>query len=399
MRGPLIQTYEHTNISLGTDFTSRHRAALLELNNNYAEAICKPTIDGVRFTQYVGIVQLGELTIEILPKVDSVKSGEMGATDWQRCLIDLLVYCGKLPASLRESAQLATGENSLLILYIGYFLDRVELLVQQGLISAYRRCAENKRYFAGNLDVARHLQQNLLHRERFYIQHQVYDQGHFLNEVIAAALEVVSSRLGSGGYQRKARELRGMFPERSSWPLLADVDNIHYDLNARHYQEVIGLARLFLADERPQPSRGEISGFSLLFGMNHLFERFLYLQLDSVDGVTVSNNTSYDFWDGKKLEPDLVVEIDGRTMILDAKWKLLRGGKPKNADLYQLYTYHRFAKAERSFLIYPEAEGNEARAACFMDGLGSWGEVVPVAVVRAGRLNFGVGEELVKTFK
>ncbi|WCC45672.1 hypothetical protein PJW08_06435 [Tenacibaculum finnmarkense] len=66
-----IKIYEHQRLYVGEQgFNQQHLDALLKLNEyhnwKYFQAISK----GIQFNQYVGIIQIDGLSIEIHPKAD-----------------------------------------------------------------------------------------------------------------------------------------------------------------------------------------------------------------------------------------------------------------------------------------------------------------------------------------
>ncbi|MDD6267836.1 MAG: restriction endonuclease, partial [Clostridium sp.] len=58
------------------------------------------------------------------------------------------------------------------------------------------------------------------------------------------------------------------------------------------------------------------------------------------------------------LRPDIVLELDGRTVIMDTKWKSLVDNERINygisqADMYQMYAYSKKYKTSEIWLLYP----------------------------------------------
>ena len=58
------------------------------------------------------------------------------------------------------------------------------------------------------------------------------------------------------------------------------------------------------------------------------------------------------------LRPDIVLERDGRTIIMDTKWKRLIDSERKNygisqADMYQMYAYSKKYETPEIWLLYP----------------------------------------------
>ena len=82
-----ITVYEHQALKLDMheDFKIHHLEALQryygEKGTNYYSLINK----GVKFSQYVGVLQVGKLIVEVLPKTDRDEG-----IDWRKLLIGML---------------------------------------------------------------------------------------------------------------------------------------------------------------------------------------------------------------------------------------------------------------------------------------------------------------------
>ena len=93
--------------------------------------------NGVKFCEFVGVIQTGKYTVEILPKAD--KSSGMGEENkWQRVLIQMLKQSGEFPVEAPSTSNLNLQQNSILDLYIRLFLDQTRKLIYEGLIKKYR---------------------------------------------------------------------------------------------------------------------------------------------------------------------------------------------------------------------------------------------------------------------
>src|SRR5690606_20985123 len=92
-----IQVFEHSFLPIKGSFTQRHFVALSKLNalHNYQYFDLKH--NGVVFKQFVGVIQVDGLTIEVLPKVDTYESDDENAKKkWQSVLIQMLRATRKL---------------------------------------------------------------------------------------------------------------------------------------------------------------------------------------------------------------------------------------------------------------------------------------------------------------
>ena len=92
-RIPPIQVFEHNKLRIGDfGFNQNHFDAMVLFNeknqNKYYTIIHK----GVLFSSYVGVIQIGGLTIEILPKADNSENPDKKRT-WRDVLLSMLKVC------------------------------------------------------------------------------------------------------------------------------------------------------------------------------------------------------------------------------------------------------------------------------------------------------------------
>ena len=62
-------------------------------------------------------------------------------------------------------------------------------------------------------------------------------------------------------------------------------------------------------------------------------------------------NQTHDYY--KWVKPDIVINKDDRTIIIDTKWKIIQDNKPSYDDLKQMFVYNLLWDAEKSLLVYP----------------------------------------------
>ncbi|HYX09355.1 MAG TPA: hypothetical protein VE912_21665, partial [Bacteroidales bacterium] len=158
-----IKVFEHQNLLIDEVFQKSHWEALGWYNETHEGKFFSLTPKGVKFNQYVGVIQVGYLTIEVLPKIDR-SVDERDKDKWQRVLLDMLRECSWMQVYAREKASLHFKPNSILEAYLELFLKKCEILIRQGLVKKYRSTNQNCSSLKGKLLFANHIQQNLVHK-------------------------------------------------------------------------------------------------------------------------------------------------------------------------------------------------------------------------------------------
>lgn len=374
---PRTQVFEYQSLHIGEGgMTTRVFDQLVKYNEVHG---CKYFDVGhrkIRFKNYVGVIQVGRVVIEILPKADAARTPDKAK--WQRALIEMLRRSGTLKLDSLTKATLSLKNASLLDLYIESFLKQARLLSREGLIRRYRRNQDNLSYFKGKLLLSRHIDENLLHKERFFTEHTVYDQDNIFNRMLKAALSILV-RTGNPVHAAEANALLLSF-ENVSAQTFRDESFIRlaYDRNTERYRDAIQLARLIILDYLPDVRYGEDNLLAILFDMNALFERFVLAEMRRAQrhfpkhAVNITGQKSSRFWGNKTLRPDILVEyeMDGATtgVILDTKWKALDVPSPADDDLKQMYCYNMQFGTHRAVLVYPRVFCSKATSATFAKG-------------------------------
>jgi len=360
MHLPIIK-YEHEVLDIkGEGLKKRDFDALIGLNNQHGNKYFTIEPNGIRFKQYVGVIQLNERTIEIRPKADK-HNDDATKSKWQNVLVDMLRACGKVKINPYENAQLEKGTLSLLELYFDQYLSEVQLLLRNGLVKQYRKEASNVKALKGKLDFAQNIRHNLVHKERFFTLHQVYDVDHKIHQVLGQAIDIVKQFSTNMWINDKCRRVQLEFPEVKKIQATKQLlDSIQLNRKTAPYERALELARLIILNYSPNISQGNEKMISILFNMNQLWEEYVLTRLRQASRthptIKVLGKKVKTFWGSNRLEPDIVIEKGGETYIIDTKWKT-PGTSTSVQDLRQMYAYGRFWNANRIMLLYPGDSG------------------------------------------
>ncbi|TLP79228.1 McrC family protein [Maribacter sp. ACAM166] len=316
--------------------------------------------NGVKFCEYVGVLQIGDTLIEILPKID--RSSIAPEESWRKVLIDMLYAVGLFQLKAPTSGSLKLKTNSILDLYFELFVSELNYLLRQGLVKKYRKTEGNSSSLKGNLKFGKHISQNLVHQERFYIQYTTYDTNHELHCILYKALKLLVRINTNEIIQGSLKSLELDFPEMPDIKVSeATFNKVVLNRKTQGYQKAIQIARLLLLNYHPDVSKGSNHILALVFDMNLLWEQFVYASLrrhKKIETTITAQNTK-NFWKpssgyNSKMKPDIVLNKGKENcVVLDTKWKNIKNYNPSPEDLRQMFAYMKYYKAKKVALVYP----------------------------------------------
>ena len=318
--------------------------------------------DIITAKNYVGLISFHDGTvIEVLPKV-----AKLGVDDSKELLIDMLKTVKELPFKTFNTAKLHIDKMPLLEVFISMFINEVKLLLQKGLKSDYVLHQENEKFLKGKLLFHNHIKENLIHKERFYVEYHLYNLDRPENRLIKATLEYLFKASNFAKNKKDLQMILLSFDEVSISKNI-DVDfalcSIRRDMRA--YEQVLQWCKIFLKGNSFTNSKGSKLATALLFPMERLFESYvaekLRRTLDSKTFNLKAQDNKHHLFERKfAMRPDIVVEHlqEKNLIVLDTKWKLLNADSRNNygisqADMYQMYAYGKKYGTEKVVLLYP----------------------------------------------
>lgn len=355
----LLQVFEHQTLRIGDElngciFSKKHFHSLARYSEKHGGKYYSLLYNGVKFSHYVGAIQIGHLTIEILPKADKKENADYN--QWHDVLMDMLKECRLIKVETLASARLQLRTNSILELYFEIFLKEIEKLLRKGLFRSYRKVESNVKFLKGKLIFHKNIQHNFAHQERFYAEHQQYDYDHLLNRILRRALDILETLVLTPSLLSRVKEMKIHFP-KSGNQNFTERDFLQFTHNRKteSYQTALEIARLLVLNFSPDLRGGKHHLLAIMFDMNVLFEEYVFRQLKRLEDVNleVKRQQRKPFFQRRKIQPDIVLTYFGKRFVLDTKWKVMRDAKPSMVDLKQMYVYNKYFKAERSLLLYP----------------------------------------------
>lgn len=384
----------------------------------------------VKARQWVGVVQVPGLQVEILPKTDD--PGPRTATDrglsnrWQPStrwekrrqrsranLLYMLQVAGVLKFRDRATADFRDSELPILDAVGRTFAVRLQRELLRGLDSSYIRLEENSPRFRGKLLIPKQVRYNAAHRERFFCRSDEFLPDTRMNRVFKAVCHRLLDVTTRPATQEPLRHCLLLLNDVTNAPIGREVfDTVVFDRQNERFKDLFEFCRWVIEGRSPALQAGRRTSFSLLFNMNAVFETFVaeFLRRRVAPEIgcrMLAQSSGRPVWlmkprdggrGGVRLRPDVLIEGSNTSsildrerndtaLVLDTKWKKLEDRKrPSNADLYQLYAYlQRFGTA-RSILLYPRVVNSRCRDFDIIDSEGQeTGQRIAVRFVNLDR--------------
>ncbi len=364
----MIQCFEYERLRVGEkDFTQKHFDALAKYNDRHNCRYFDVGYNCIRFKNYVGVIKVGCLTIEILPKIDKDKNDDKAL--WQNVLLEMLQVANFSNLLLSNKANLKRRNTNLFDCYIKLFFLEVKQLLRHGLQKNYKFKEDNTKFLKGSLLISKHLQQNLVHKERFYTKSQEYSFDNKLNQIIKRSLKILCTN-SDNNIASEAKKYSVLLDNIADNNFKEkDFENIKFNRMTKHYQEAIAIAELIICNYQADLASGHYDIIAMLFDMNLLFESYIAQSLKKAlkndEHLKVRTQVTKYFWKAKGkrtrcLKPDIIIKNtnNDNCYVLDAKWKA-KSNNPTSDDLRQMYAYSIQFDASNSFLLYPKVSEDD----------------------------------------
>ena len=314
----------------------------------------------IKAQNYVGVIGVGDRTIEILPKTDEADDAA------RRRLVQMMSLGGMLPHLEAGIADLAPSVPCLLDAFMQAYTRQLALEWRRGRVSSYQRTDENRTCLRGKLLFHEQIRRNRLRPERFFTRADQFITDVPPSRLLKAGLDVCRRHGTADATRRAATTLLAEFDEVANHSFTdVELDSVKPDRRIERFDPLLTLAKQFVRGRVPDRPGGAAT-FSLLFDMNVIFERYIgcllrracpppyRVQLQVTGRSLVLRDGKRKFW----LRPDVAVRRGVQfSILIDTKWKLLDPAKPhegvRQSDMYQAYAYAREFESPHVILLYP----------------------------------------------
>ncbi len=404
-----ISLIEHDLLSIVSERTkgqkalsSEHSSALARLEKYFPAKTFTWAHNSVKFSQYCGVISLGNISLEILPKIYG-KETEPGAC--RNALIKMLFKAKRLKAQKSGSANIALQKYSLLDVFIIHFCNQLRTELMQGMIRHYVEKAENLMVLRGRIRMGKQFKYNLAHKERLYCQYDELSDDNVHNQTIKYVLKILMKFVKGVDARKQVTELLMRFDKISDTEIdLQTIDNLRFDHTNCRYEPIFKQCRWFLEGLHPDVLVGNNSCITLLFDMNRLFESYvanILRKLAWTNGIRMQEQKPQKYMIRRGdndnqiflMKPDMTFHDQDNNLlaIADAKWKLLDTRDKKlgisQSDLYQMAAYATRYGINKLALVYPKQQWLQDTIELQIQNSFSKIKIIPIDVINDSKIN------------
>ena len=348
---------------------SEYRDLCLYLKKNISNKSVVYDYNKIKFINYVGIIKIKNLIIEILPKIslsnDIIKDRKM--------LIFMLSKCNKLSVDIKELLNSNILNNSLLDILAKVYSKKLLNELQKGLYREYVSKEEALSIIKGKILISKSIKENTINKNKMNCKYDEFTEDNLFNAILKRAINVILFSIKNDDVKKELNIINNLFNDVSDIYISNNII-LNYKLNRMNnrFLECFTLAKLILLNSSMDKSLGKENGFSILFEMNYLYEEYIGVLLKEVfNDTNISINTQeksrYLLWNTLKerneiaLKPDIVIYKDNKPkVIIDTKWKrssIDNRETYSQSDIYQMYAYiTTYTECEECILLYPKEE-------------------------------------------
>lgn len=341
----------------------------------------------ITIKNYVGLIQMRNGNqIQVLPKISFCNGEDKGNDKTKRTFLKMLSTMKNFPCKVFNDALLKVDKMNLYEIFINMYLQEVRQLVKRGIKSAYVQQEDNLKYYKGKLLINKHIQKNIVHKERFYVAYDEFHPNRAENKLVKATLLKLQKLTNSAQNSKEIRQLLTAFEMvEPSVNYQKDFSKVHIDRNTSDYRMLMQWSKIFLMNKSFTTFSGNDQSRALLFPMESVYESYVAHNIKRIMGsdgwnITTQDRSYYLFMEPRKqfsLRPDIVLKKKDRIIIMDTKWKKLISNERKNygisqTDMYQMYAYSKKYGTSEIWLLYPiNDDMRERDDICFDSGDGT----------------------------
>lgn len=380
----ILTTYEYSEISYTSIFEDNKTAEsvkrmqdLESLFNDKYKGTVNFKLNGISFKNFVGIIKIEDLLIEILPKIyntDSNNKEFLEKNDIYKNLNYMISKSSKIPIKNIDITNYGSNENgTFLDFFMNFFLQELYTNLFKGIYKTYVSREENLRYIKGRLLVAENIKRNLI-PNNIYCEFDEFTEDNLVNQIFKYTAKLVSKITNWRKNQILADNIIHTLSDVSDIYITSEIFSYITDNRLLgNYSKLLDIAKMFINEQFFDiNSDNQLNTFIFNIDMNMIYQEYIFEILNEYRSEIFENNLTIQAQYSKEhliynsndkgrflLKPDIaVLDRNNVKIIIDTKYKKLDISKYRNGvsdkDLYQMFGYYHKYNQPLIFLLYPK---------------------------------------------
>ncbi len=341
---------------------------------------------------YVGALVFKDGTqIELLPML-AARDRQGNILSNKRVLLNMLKSMRTLPLTNYNLNTKASENLNIFETFILAFINECYGIVKNGLKQSYQPFMDNENFLKGKVIYSKHATKNYAHKDKFYVQYDVFSINRPENRLIKSTLKYLKNITSSARSRNKLDSL------------IANFDGVDYSSNYTQdfaasvsdrsmlgYKNALRWAEIFLLSRYITVTTGRNVAYAVIFPTGELFDNYTVYNLSRM-----LDNQRFRAELQKKRYPKLnrpmpkdsaqalavmTCRENNMRVVFDSKWQELNPEDENcgiyTSDIYDLYNLLDMYKSDSVCYIYPLTRElrNDAREICFKNEDGILGRV------------------------
>ena len=209
----LREGYDWLNIGEGKNeiSISEYKNLCVYLKKNIGNKSIVYDYNKIKFINYVGIIKINNLIIEILPKIslsnDIIKDREI--------LVFMLSKCNKLSVDIKELLNSNILNNSLLDILAKVYSKKLLNELQKGLYREYVSKEEALSIIKGKILISKSIKENTINKNKMNCKYDEFTEDNLFNAILKRAISVILFSIKNDDVKKELNIINNIFNDVS----------------------------------------------------------------------------------------------------------------------------------------------------------------------------------------
>ena len=228
----------------------------------------------LKATQFVGVVQIEDTLIEVLPKLSK-------STDNSKLALKNFLFMLNYSYKLHNLKEFDVNNNhmsgSILEVYIYLYAKNLFELLKRNPNRYYVVVNEESGFLKGTWRLSEQLSQAPHLKHRFYVAYDEFTDNNLLNQILKFVAKMLIFKSRNDNNKKLLHNILLLFTEIDdiSKPVHSDFEKIKFNRLNKDYEPIFNLAKMFLEKLINSSNNLKEKSYSFMFDMNKLFEEFI----------------------------------------------------------------------------------------------------------------------------